>query len=224
MLEPKLKVLWAAVLLVVAATPAAAEPYRVDGLRLGMTLPELRRSPALGAGNRLICNIDQEADDLRPQPDYLPPRTEYSPSAPICGLYRFGVRTERASSLPPEWYQTRMRMGAIDVFPGFQFVAGEGSDKTPRLATITLRTNSGLWDSVVAMLSNRFGKPASRARVEPSPGAAFADNEEATWDNGESTIKAVKRAERYQRTTIVFEHNALAALARWRAAGGAPMP
>lgn len=215
--------LWVALIAFMTAAPVAAEPYRVEGMRLGMTLPELRRSPALGAGNRLICNIDKEADDLRPQPDYLPLRSEHSPSAPICGLYRYGLRTERASSLPPEWYPTRMRMGSIDVFPGFQFVASEDSDKTPRLALITLRTNASLWDNVVAMLSARFGRPATRARPGPTAGAAYADNEVVTWDNGDSLIKAVKRSDRFQRTTITFEHTGLAALARWRAAGGAPV-
>lgn len=220
MMKPR-RVLLALLLVWAAAAPAAAEPYRLDGLRLGMTLAELRASPAIGAGNRVICNIDREADNLRPQPDYVPPRTPFSDAAPICGLYRFGARLERSSTLPPEWYPTGIRLGAVDVFPAFHFVADESGEKAPRLASIALRANASLWDTLVATLGSRYGRPATRERPEPTAGAPYADNEIAGWDNGDSTIRAVKRSDRYQRSTITLEHSALAALARWRAAGGA---
>lgn len=211
---------WALIFLLLLAAPAVAEPYRLDGLRLAMTLAELRRSPAIGPANRVICNIDQDAEDLRPQPEYLPPRSAASATAPACGIYRFGSRVDRTTTLPPEWHPARFRFGQIDIFPQFQLVAADGEDKAFGLAVITVRTNAGYWDTITSMLTTRFGRPATRVR----PDGGFPDNLALTWDNGDSTIKAVKRAERFQRTILTFEHKGLAALARWRAAGGAPPP
>lgn len=215
-----LRSIWAMPLLGLLATSVAAEPYRLDGLRLGMTLDELRHSPAIGAGNRVICNIDRDADGLRPQPGYLPPRTGTSIAAPACGIYRFGSRVDRATTLPAEWHPARFRFGQIDIFPQFQLVAADSEDKIYRLAAITVRTNVGYWDTIVGMLSSRFGKPSSRERPE----GGFPDNVVLGWDNDESTIRAVRREETFHRTILTFEHKGLAALMRFRAAGGGRLP
>lgn len=211
---------WALLLLGLLSTSVAAEPYQLDGLRLGMALDELRRSPAIGAGNRVICNIDRDADELRPQPEYLPPRTGGSRAAPACGIYRYGSRVERATTLPAEWHPARFRFGQIDIFPQFQFVAADGEDKTYRLVSITVRTNVGYWNTIVGMLTSRFGQPSSRERPE----GGFPDNAVLGWDNGDSTIRVVRRVERFHRSILTFEHKGLAALMRFRAARGAPLP
>lgn len=204
-------------LTVLAAAPlgAAAEPYSVGPVRLGMSLAELRGSSQLTSGNRIICNTEPAAFEITRVPDVLPDLASGAPG-PACGIFRFGKRLELGSSLPDEWVPARLQLGPIEIYPSLSFVAGDKPEASPRLARVTLRSNAAYWDSIVSTLTSRYGKPAARERSnQPYP-----DNETVTWDNGDSTITASKRSDRYQRTTIVMEHKALAALAGWRAAGG----
>ena len=157
---------------------------------------------------------------MRPVPDLLPPQVATSAVATICAVFRFGSRVERATTLPPEWHPARLKLGPLDIYPSLAVVAGDNASQPPRLARITIRSNAQLWPEIMATLQARYGRPARRGQPEPGSGPVWPDNEVATWDSGDSIIEAVRRSDRFHRTTLILEHKGLAALARWRAAGG----
>ena len=208
-----------------ATSVACSEPYSFRGITLGTSLEDVRRFRFPEAPEaRIVCTHDAEARDLRPTEETSLSEQDLANGIMVCGVFAFRkILGKDSRLLPPEWVTARLDIAHIEVSATFWFLPTAGASQGPgagvpgnseeqsQLYRIAMRSNATFWPDMLAAFQRRYGKPASVERTAPpaAPGGGL-DNLTATWRNEASTIRLVKRSERPQRLSIVYQHTALA--------------